>query len=153
METAISTITIFPSNDAELKTYISTIKAEILSGSVDPLLALKQLKFVEKTIDNLLKDAELDSLFIEEVEKYGKTTDHLGAKFSIQEVGVKYNYADCGDSEYSELVSSKKRLDDKIKDREGFLKAVPEDGMVNPETGEMIYRATKTSTTKVVVRL
>jgi hypothetical protein len=153
MDSTLSTITIFPSNEAELKHYISTIKGEILSGTIDPLSALKQLKYAEKTIAALLKDAELEGHFLEEAEKYGKSFEHLGIKFTVQEVGTKYDFSGCQDSFYDDLIQTKTTVDAKIKEREAFLKTVPEDGIVNGDTGEVIFRASKSSQTKVVVRL
>jgi len=153
MERALSTISVFPSNDAELKRYITTIKAEILNGGDDPLKVLKQLKFVEKTIAALLKDKELDNFFIDEAAKYGTSFEHLDTHFDIRETGVKYDYSGCKDSVWNYLNEQSEKLDEKKKERETFLKVLPLEGVVNPETGEMIYRPAKSSTTKVAVKL
>lgn len=153
MEQALSTITVFPSNEAELTHYIRTIKDEILSGNIDPLAALKQLKYVERTIAALLKDAELDDYFLSEAEKYGKSFEHLGIKFNIQETGTKYDYKATGDPIWNDINEEKEKISEAMKAREGYLKAIPEEGAADPLTGALIYRAPKTSTTKVVVRL
>ncbi|MFA7361988.1 MAG: hypothetical protein WC139_13230 [Candidatus Kapaibacterium sp.] len=149
----LSTITIFPSNDAELKHYITTLKDEILSGNDDPLKVLKQLKFVEKTISQLLKDKELEDHFYAEAVKYGKTFRHLDTEFSIKEVGAKYDYLTCHDSVWDDLEKRKFEIDAKMKEREQFLKSIPLEGVANALTGEIIYMPLKTSSTKVVVKL
>ena len=153
METTLSTINIFPSNEAEIKHYITTFKNEILSGNEDPLKVLKQLKFVEKTISALLKDKDLEDHFLQEAEKYGKSFEHLETKFTVSEVGTRYDFSTCMDSVWNDMDLKEKELTANKKIRETFLKAIPIDGVANPETGELIYPALKTSTTKVTVKI
>ena len=65
-ETALSTLSVLPSNRDQLRTFSRQLKDEILAGNTDPLKALIQLKFAEKLIEDVLKDAELDHLFVKE---------------------------------------------------------------------------------------
>jgi hypothetical protein len=153
METTLSTINIFPSNEAEIKHYITTFKNEILSGNEDPLKVLKQLKFVEKTIAALLKDKDLEDHFLQEAEKYGKSFEHLEIKFTVAEVGTRYDFSTCNDSVWNDLNLKEKELTENKKLRETFLKTIPIEGVANADTGELIYPALKTSTTKVTVKL
>lgn len=143
----------FPQTQVAIDTYVNEFKSQILSGNEDPLNALKQLKFAEKTIAKLLKDKDLDAHFVEEAQKYGKSFTHLDTNFTVQEVGTKYDYSTCCDSVYNDLASQKAKIDEEIKLRETFLKSIPLDGVANPSTGEMIYPPLKTSSTKVVVKL
>jgi hypothetical protein len=149
----LSTITVFPSSEAELTHYITTLKGEILSGGDDPLNVLKQLKFAEKSIAAILKDPDIEDHFLSEALKYEKSFEHLGVKFTVQETGTKYAYNMCRDSVWNDLDNQRILLDAKLKARETFLKALSEEGAANPETGEIILQPLKTSTTKLVVRL
>jgi len=153
MDRALSVINELPSNQGEIIRFVTTIKSEILSGNDDPLKVLKQLKMVERTIDTLLKDKELDNHFIEAAGQYGKSFDHLDTHFDVRETGVKYDYSTSNDSVWQLFNAQKMDLDKKLKEREAFLKVIPEDGMADSETGEIIYRPAKSSTTKVCVKL
>jgi hypothetical protein len=148
----LSTITIFPSSEEEIAKYVRSLKAEILA-SKEPLKVLSQLKYAEKTIAIILKDKELDNLFIDEAYKFGESFDYLGHHFDIRETGTKYDYAGCKDSVWDYLNEKSDKLNAEIKAREAFLKTLPLEGTVNPETGELIHRPPKTSSTKVVVKL
>jgi len=154
MESALSTITVLPSNKVELAMYSRKIKSEILANDRDPLLILKQFKFVEKLIADLLTDKELDDHFLNEANKYKeKTFDHLDCKFTIKEVDVKYDYNSCGDPVWIDLQKEFETLKEKLKQRESFLKTVDENGFVEPGTGVYVNCAPKSSKTKVTVRL
>jgi hypothetical protein len=154
METAISTISIFPSNKLELEQYKRKLKSEILVNDRDPLAILLQLKFVEKTIADILTDKELDDHFITEAEKYKeKTFEHLGAKFTIAETGVKTEYSESGDSKWFDLQRQLTDLKKKIKERETFLASLPYEGTVDPETGLFLTKPPKKSKTKVTVTI
>jgi hypothetical protein len=150
---ALSTIMVLPSNEGEIKRFVETIKSEILGAGDDPLKVLKQLKMVEKTIAILLKDKDLDNFFIDEAIKYGNSFEHLDTHFDVREVGTKYDYSSCNDSVWNYLNDMAEKAENKLKERETFLKTIPLEGVANPETGELIYRPAKTSTSKVCVKL
>ena len=149
----LSAINLLPSNLDEIRRFITKARNEILDGKEDPLKVLIQLKMVEKTIYILLKDKDIDRHFVVEAEKYGKSFDYMNVHFDVRETGVKYAYETCRDSVWNQLNDQKTELEKQLKERENLLKAIPEDGIVNPETGELIYKPAKSSLTKVVVKL
>jgi hypothetical protein len=156
METAISTLSVLPSTKAEVATFVRKYKDELLAGTHDPLKQLVFLKWVEKLIGDILSDKEIDALMVREAEKYGKekVIELNGAKLNIQETGTKYEYEACGDPVWNDLSAKVSELTEKKKERETFLKAIPYDvGIVEPETGVFITKPSKTSKTKVTVRL
>lgn len=156
METALSTLSVLPSNRDELKTFSRNLKNEILEGNTDPLKALVRLKFIEKLIEDVLKDEELDHLFVKELENYGKekVVQIAGAKLMQTEVGVKYIYEESGDPKWFDLNKQAAEIAEKKKEREKFLQGIPyNEGVVDPETGVFITRPPKTSKTKVKVTL
>jgi hypothetical protein len=153
MEKALATISVLPSNKVELAMYSRQIKAEILANDRDPLLILKQLKFVEKLIADLLTDKELDDHFLSEAYKYKeKTIDHLDCKFTIQETGVKYDYEASGDPVWFDLNDKITKLKETIKEREKFLQNAGQ-GFVEPISGAFVNAPPRTSKTKVTVRI
>lgn len=154
METALTTINEFPSTRDELKRFIGIVKSEILVNK-EPLKVLVQLKYIEKTIADLLKDEDIDSLFLHEAQQYSEKEQIVisGAKLNIQEAGTKYDYASSGDPVWIDLDKQINDLSEKKKEREMMLKALPEEGLVEPSTGLYINRPPKSSKTKVAVRI
>jgi hypothetical protein len=156
METTLSVINLLPSNKEQLQKFVRIVKDEILANDKEPLKILVQLKFVEKTIEDILEDEEIDLHFLKEFLLYDKDEEVIinGAKLRQSEVGVKYLYPDCGDPIWNDLNKQIKELTEKKKEREKFLQNIPYDqGTVDPETGLFITRPPKTSKTKVVCKL
>ena len=156
METAISTLSVLPSNRDQIKTFSRMLKDEIMGGNVDPLKTLVHLKFIEKMLADILKDEELDNLFVKELDNYGneKVVEIAGAKLSQMEVGTRYDYEASGDPKWFDLKKQSTEVSERLKEREKFLQTIPYDqGVVDPDTGVFITRPPKTSHTKVSVRL
>jgi hypothetical protein len=155
MTTAISTLSEFPSGKEQVEKFVKTIKSEILANDRDPLPILVQLKYIEKTISEILKDDEIDNHFLNQFLLYNgeKVIEVAGAKLSKSEVGVKYDYKASGDQIYNDLVKKMGNIKEKIEERETFLKVLPEGGLVCPVHGNFLTRPPKSSKTKVIVKL
>jgi len=155
METikALSTIADAPITYVEIGNLIHFMKQELLSGDYNPLDVELKLKAMEETIKQLRSDEDIRAFVLNEAEKHGKSFEWRGAKMSVREVGVKYDWASSGDSEWAILDAQIKELSEKKKAREKFLQNVPDGGTVNPDTAEVVYRPAKTSTTSIAVTL
>jgi len=156
METALSIISILPSGKEQVQKFTRMLKDEILANDKDPLPMLVHLKWIEKTIADLLKDEEIDYHFLKEFLLYDKDEAVIvnGATLRQSEVGVKYAYEDSGDPVWFDLDKQIKELTEKRKKREKFLQNIPYDkGTVDPDSGVFITCPPKSSKTKVVVRL
>lgn len=154
MTTALSTISELPSEKLELEQFKRMLKSEILANDRDSLGILKQLKFIEKTIADILTDKDIEDHFLTEAEKYKeKTFDHLGVKFTVQEVGTKYQYDASGDAIWFDLTKEAETVKEKLKARETYLKSIPDEGTVCPVNGNFLTRPPKTSKSKVTVRI
>lgn len=132
------------------------LKNEILASDRDPLKILVQLKFIEKLIEDILKDEGIEYHFLKEFLMYEreKIIEVNGAKLMQTEVGVKYDYEASGDPKWFDLDKQAKEIAEKKKEREKFLQSIPYDqGVVDPETGVFITRPPKSSKTKVKVVL
>lgn len=105
--------------------------------------------FIKQLKDN---DSYHDYL-LDEVCKYGKShTTSTGTRIELAEVGIKYDYSVCEDDTHNELVIKKMALEEHIKDRQTFLKTIPESGLeIVAEGGEMkrIYPPIRSSQSSV----
>lgn len=154
METALSTISVLPSEKLEVAQFARMLKSEILANDRDPLAILKQMKLIQKTFDDVLTDDDIDNHFLIEAEKYKqKTFDHLGCKFTIMETGIKTDFKECGDSKWYDLQKELTDLKKKITERETFLKSLPYEGTVDPVNGNFLTKPTRSSKTKVTITL
>lgn len=156
METAISVLSIMPNNKDQVASFVRSYKSEILAGNIDALPELIRLKFIEKTIAELLKDDDIDRHFLDEFSKYSSKEKVVinGATLSQQETGVKYDYEASGDPKWIDLNNQIQELTEKRKEREKVLQAISHDsGIVDAGTGLYINKPPRSSKTKVVVRL
>lgn len=156
MDTALSTISNLPSNKEQMAVFKRMLKDELLSGSVDPLKELVKLHFAFKSIDDVLKDEEVEAAMIREYNLYPakEKVIVMGAELRQSEVGTKYAYDQCSDPQWFELDNKIKELTEKRKEREKFLQNIPYDqGVVDPDTGVFITRPPKSSKSKIIVKL
>jgi len=155
METALSTISVLPSDKLEVAQFVRKLKSEILANDKDPLKILVHLKFIEKTIKEILTDDDIDDHFLNEFLLYDKDEKVTinGVDLRSGEVGTKYDYSASGDPQWIDLDKQIGELTEKRKKREKLLQSLDEKGMVDPETGLYINRPPKSSKTKVIVKL
>ena len=122
-------------------------------GHIAPLQLAAQLKFVEDVISNVKE--ELRQRVVAEKDKYGKDAmTYHGATFDIKEAGVKYDYSHCDDTIWNDLKQQLDALNDKMKEREAFLKALKERfTYIDESTGEIVtlYPPQKKSTTTYAI--
>lgn len=155
METTLSVINLMPSGKDQVATFVRSIKSEILSGDKKVLPILVQLKFIEKTIDEILKDADIDKAFLNEYHGYSakEVVSINGAELSEGNFGTKYDYKASGDINWIDLDKQITELTEKRKQREKFLIQIPDEGTVDPTTGLYLTRPPKSSITKVSVKI
>lgn len=148
----LSAVNLLPSNKQQVQVFVSSLKNSIMEGEVDPLNLLVQLKMIEKTLE-ILKDKDVEKEILKNALNYHKDelADFKGCKLEVKETGVSYDYSVCDDIEIDKLYEQKKQLDDKIKEREAFLKNI--NGDVYGSDGVMLRKPIKKSTTKVVVTI
>lgn len=141
-----------PDTRAGIKSYVIRAKEGILEGNLEPFYVAKMLKSFEEIVKQLRDDADIKLYIENESDKYHeKTIDAFGAKFTKQE-RVYYDYAYCNDSYLFELYAKLNDIKEQIKEREEFLKHVPE-GFVSTETGEIVQKPIKKIKTIISVTL
>jgi len=155
--TVQSILSLFQTDKAQRATFVSDIIARLEEGSAKPLEVHLQAKAMIEIAEALIADNTYRDILLEEATKYGKAFDYQNAKFSIREVGTKYDYSQCGDFMLSELQERSERANVVLKARQDFLKVVPTSGVLFTDeiTGETykIYPPSKQSTTSVAVSL
>lgn len=153
MESALSTISVFPETRKEMDAFKWDIKRDLKAGIVsNPLKVKVQLTMLKTLIEELLEDEDVDLVFLKEFELYDAEREIAinGAKLMKREVGVKYDYDSSGDPVWNKLNKVAKEVTDEKKRREKLLQSMDDKGMVDPETGVFISKPVKTSKTKVV---
>ena len=147
---AMSALNLMPSNKTEVEHFTALIKASIIDGNTDPIRSAIQIAALEKIVKNVRADGEIRNTIINELEKFGKSSMHLGNELSICETGTKWNYAN--DQKLIDLEAEKKEIDIKIKARQKMLQSLTTE-MADPDGGEFVYPAIKSSMTNYKIIL
>lgn len=94
-------------------------------------------------MEYLLKEIKSNKDFIElirdEILKHGKSlTTATGVKVELAEVGTTYDFDNCNDPEYNELVHMRDYYEDELRKRKDFLKSLPKSIEVLTKDGEIV---------------
>lgn len=146
---------VVPFSKETQKNTANALAAKVTEGDVDPVQFYATIKAMSETLNLFLKDKEVIETTVAACEKYGKAGAAFnGANLAVTEAGVRYDFSACEDPTWNDLAKKKAELDEKIKEREKFLKGISEhQTMIIEETGEVatIYAPVKTSATTVRV--
>jgi hypothetical protein len=154
MESAISIFRKLPETKEQVGNYVRLIKESVLNGEVEPLQFAANVSALEQLFKALKSDVLIKDVILEEAEKYGaKSFEHGNAKFQIKEVGVKYDFTECNDSELFDIDNELRVLTAKKKARETLLKAISPEDEVYGSDGVQLAPPLKTSTTQVTITL
>lgn len=148
-----SIMALIDTNKESRQAFIKASIANLKDGGADPLLFHIHVKNMESMIKDLTGNKEYKNLVHEAAVPYGKSFERHNATVEIKEAGTRWNYDRCEDTVWISLQMELAELTKKIKEREAFLQNVPEGGIVDPEHGNMIYRASKSSSTTVAITL
>ena len=148
-------LSIFETTKAERQEFAQSVIKGIKDGLSDPLKVHYQVKCMEEVIKNITSDPDYKSMTLDEAAKYGKTFEHFNARFEVKEMGVKYDYSVCNDPTYNKLKAQLTVIEDELKAREKYLKAIPPQGVQTLLEDEVvtIYPPAKSSTTSITVNL
>lgn len=153
-ESAVSILRKMPETKAEGDNFVRLVRQAIEDGEVDPLLVYKNIGMLEMVFKKLKGDIIIRDIVLEAAEKFGaKSFEYQGAKYAIREVGVKYDYAGCGDQEWNDLDYTIRNLTERKKEREELLRAITPEMEVYGADGVKLEPAIKTSTTSIVLTL
>jgi hypothetical protein len=122
------------------------VRERILNGDLNPLQFYVSAKLVTDAIEDLKKDPDVYDCVSTEIAKYGKEKPTVNGSIVTSSQRSTPDYESCGDTVYNELKQ-------KLKDREQFLKNLPPEGTVNPDTGELIKPPVFKYTTYITVKI
>jgi hypothetical protein len=124
-----------------------------LENDGNPIKTMDTISKLELFIKEVKSNRNFIELVIDDVTKFGKfvTTDS-GTKIELAEVGTKYDYTHTNDVILANLYKDEESINEKIKERESFLKSLPLKGVeIVDENGEVhhLFPPSKTSTSSV----
>lgn len=120
---AISVINLMPSGKESLDFFIKKVVNEVKCGNENPLSLAVKLKYIELSLD-AIREGIQDEMLKEHSKHGAKSIDLFGFKIEQAEVGVKYDFSNCGDEWLVAYEEEAKILDEKIKKRKEYLKAI-----------------------------
>lgn len=129
-----------PFTKVQQSDFVESLVAQIEDGEVNPVEAVVKAKALNETLNAFLKDDRTNEYVLNECDKYNKseTPSFAGATVQVRETGVKYDYMNCGDPEYTSLLKQMQEISDALKKREKYLSAITSPKTeINEETGEI----------------
>jgi hypothetical protein len=150
----VTDLSLFETTKAERQDFAQSVVNGLKEGHSDPLKVHLQVKCMEDLIKQITSHPDYKELTLEEAAKYGKSFEHYNAKFEVKEMGVKYDFTQCGDPIYNKLAEELAELEKQVKDRQAFLKTVqPGTQLLIEDEVVTLYPPIKTSTTSITVNL
>lgn len=155
MTLTTTNLSLFETTKSERQTFAQSVIEGLMEGNFDPLKVHLQVKCMEDLIKQITSNDVYKDLLVTEASKYGKAFEHYNSKFEIKEMGVKYDFENCGDPVLQSLEQQLESIQNEVKERQKFLRTIPESGMEILVDDELIkvYPPTKTSTTTVTINL
>jgi len=153
-ESAVSIFQKLPETKEQVSSYVALLKQSVLDGEVDPLKFMTQVSAFELMLKQLKGDHLIKDCVLEEAQKHSAKSFELNnAKYQIKEVGVKYDFSDCNDLEYTEALEGEKEAKERRTNREKLLKTLTPESEVYGKDGVQLELPKKSSTTQVVITL
>lgn len=128
------------------ETFRLQLREKILNGDLNPLEFYSSAKLITDAIEDLKKDPDVFDCATTEIAKYGKEKPTVNGSVITSAQRATPDYDSCGDTVYNDLKA-------KLKDREQFLKNLPPEGTVNPDTGELIKPPVFKYSTYITVKI
>ncbi|WP_289872904.1 hypothetical protein [uncultured Duncaniella sp.] len=135
--------------------FANNLIKSVTKGEVDPIAAFCQIRGLSDSLSLFLKNEEVKEAVDKAKEKWGSApAEFHGAKLTITESGVKYDFSVCNDSKWNDLYEQKKEIEALLKEREAFLRGIRQcETVVDEETGEIskLYAPARSASTCVKV--
>ncbi len=116
---------------SNIQSFAEKFIESINEGYGNPLESAAIINGLESAL-KLIKDG-IRSTVLDELKEGGKGSFH-GVKIETMEAGGRYDYTKCGDVVYDALKVESDELKWKLDEREKFLKAIPNAGMLITDT-------------------
>lgn len=102
-------------------------------------------KIIAEILEEVKGDTEIRESVLNYVDRSSGSVKVGSYVLTKMETSINYDYSH--DDVWLELVQKEKEATEARKKREAFLKRIPYEGVADPNTGEILRRAVKTSTT------
>ena len=149
-------LSLFETTKEQRLSFTYNVMDRLEKGQADPIRVHLQLKAMEEIVKTLNTNERYKELLLDAAQKSGKKFMAFNAEFSIKEMGTKYDYSQCGDTDLLAMLQSIETISEAVKKRQTFLKGIPSAGVQQIDAnGEVItlFPPTKTSSTTVAVSL
>lgn len=147
----------FPSSKTEQKQMVELMVAKLEEGNLDPLRVEAAMANIEAVAKEYRKNERVKEIVLDEVRKYPKSTAEMyNATFQEKEVGVRYDFSDCGHLRYNELTAKIAELTEQKKQLENEIRAHKDMYVYTDiETGESyeVNPPKRTASSQVVVTI
>jgi len=139
--TPVSVIRLMPESKDQVELFIKGATEQILNGQVDPLEAAVYLKTMEDVLKGIRDNKEIKEMIRFEVIEKGGEINLGNAK--IKNID-RPNWDYSKDTHWNDLKNKIELLNEHRKNREKMLQILEKE-VADPETGEMIFPAKKTT--------
>jgi hypothetical protein len=140
-----------PVPKSEREAIVQQVRDSILSGDTNPLDAEIALKGLEEMADAIRK--AIRPYVATEASKYGENTfEHNGTTIELSSRRT-YNFSKCNDEYWTAQWKAETTAKEARAEREKFLKAIPPEGVVNTNTGEIIAPPTYTTADIITIKI
>lgn len=120
----IALLSQFPTSKTEQKEMVDIMVEALKTGNENPLRIEAAMANIEAVVKEYRGNKEVKEILLDEVRKYPKSIAEIyNATFQEKEVGVKYDFSECGHVRYNELVEQINALTEQKKQLEAEIRA------------------------------
>jgi hypothetical protein len=149
--TAGNILSLFATTKDERQSFAEAAIQDLENGTRSAVEMHLQLKCMADIIDRITGDKNFRDYLVIEATNRGKSFEVHNAKFSLREMGGKWDYSQTQDQVLFDLEAKQETIKAQIAERQKMLKLIPAGGMADPETGNIIFKAAAPATTTTVV--
>ena len=114
----------FPTSKTEQKEMVEQMVTALKSGNENPLRIEAAMANIEAVVKEYRANKDVKEILLDEVRKYHNATAEIyNATFQEREVGVKYDFSQCGHVRYNELTEQIAALTEQKKQLEAEIRA------------------------------
>lgn len=120
----IALLSQFPTSKTEQKEMVDIMVEALKTGNENPLRIEAAMANIEAVVKEYRGNKEVKEILLDEVRKYPKSIAEIyNATFQEKEVGVKYDFSECGHVRYNELTEQIAALTEQKKHLEAEIRA------------------------------
>lgn len=153
----IALLSQFPTSKTEQKEMVDIIVESLKTGNENPLRIEAAMANIEAVVKEYRANKDVKEILLDEVRKYHNATAEIyNATFQEREVGVKYDFSQCGHVRYNKLVEQIAALTEQKKQIEAEIRAHKDMFIYTDlETGESyeVNPPKRTASSQVVVTI